>query len=61
MTCESIDMIILLLELLILTFEYRKVHMEFWGEPLVLYCTICNSFANVTGIISLKTENLIQM
>ena len=35
MTCESID-IILLLELLFLTFKYRKVYMEFWGEPLVL-------------------------
>ena len=37
MTCESIDIIILLMELLILTFNYRKVHMEFFGRT---FCAV---------------------
>ena len=42
MTCEPIDIIYLLLELVILNLNAMKGHTEFWGRPLVLYCTVCN-------------------
>ena len=35
-------LITLLLELVIMNLNAMKGHTEFWGSPLVLYCTICN-------------------
>ena len=36
----------LLLELVIMNLNAIKGHTEFWGKPLVLYCTVCNTRYN---------------
>ena len=51
MTFEPIDIIYLLLELLILNLNVMKGHTEFWGKPLVLYCTVCNNVINNTTCV----------
>ena len=47
MTCEPIDNIdIIYFTLGTGNYEFKcyEGHMEFWGRPLLLYCTICNRF-----------------
>ena len=43
MTCEPIAVIYLLLELVIMNLNVLKGPTEFWGKPVVLYCTVFNT------------------
>ena len=42
MTCEPIGIIYFTLGTGNYEFNVMKGHTEFWGKPVVLYCTICN-------------------
>ena len=43
----------LFLELVIMNVNVMKGHTEFWGSPLVLYCTVCNTHIQVGTSISI--------
>ena len=62
MTCEPIDIIYFTLGTGNYEFKCYESHMEFWGRPFVLYCTICNTiYCLILLLLAVKVDLMHQL